>query len=116
MFQFIRCPKCSKKIKAILKENRWVKWIEIICDDEECDYRENIENLDLIQPSSPFFKAIYGDDPIALEKRKQRERERINNNLKDEREIGLKTKVKEGILKPWEEKDIIKYTREHKLE
>ena len=113
MFQIIKCPKCGEKAKAILKENRWVKWIEISCESEDCDYRKNIENLDFIQPSSPFFKAIYGDDPIALEKRKQRERERKNNNLKDDREINLKLNK---LLKPWEVKDIIKYVRERRLE
>jgi len=113
MFQFIKCPKCGERATATLKKNRWVKWIEIHCEDNDCDYRENIENLDFIQPSSPFFKAIYGNDPIELEKRKQRKREKINNNLKDNREINLKLNK---LLKPWEVRDIIKYARERKLE
>ena len=97
-----------------MKSNRWVKWIEIYCSG--CKYRENVENFDFIQPTSPFFQAIYGNDPIALSKRQRREKESRDNNLKDDREIGLMLKVKEGILKPWEIKDVKSYTRERGLE
>jgi len=114
MFQYTKCPNCKRKIRAILKENRWVKWIEIYCAD--CGYRKNIENFDLIQPTSPFFQAIYGNDPIALETRKYKELKRKKENLKDDREIGLKIKVQQGLLKSYEVKDIKKYTRERDLE
>ncbi len=109
MFQIIYCPNCKKKIKAILKSNRWVKWIEIYCYD--CGYRKNIENFDFIQPSSPFFKKIYGDDPIENFKKGEKEKEMEKENLKDKREINLKK-----LLKPWESDYVKKYTRERKLE
>ena len=111
MFQVINCPNCRRKIKAILKSNRWVKWIEIYCDS--CDYRKNIHDteLDYIQPSSPFFKAIYGHDPIELARRERREEERKENNLKDERDINLKLK-----LEPWDRDYIKKYARERGLD
>lgn len=111
MFQIIKCPQCNSKTKAVLKSNRWVKWIEIYCSD--CGYEKIMKEmeLDYIQPSSPFYKAIYGDDPIELEKRKRREEERKKNNLKDDREISLKLK-----LKPWDRDYVKKYARENKLE
>ena len=42
MFQLIECPKCKSKAKAILKENRWVKWIEINCDSMRLDLPDTL--------------------------------------------------------------------------
>lgn len=114
MFQIINCPNCKRKIKAILKENRWVKWIEVSCED--CGYRKNIENFDFIQPDSPFFKAVYGNNPIEKQKQEIRNRNWAKENLKDKREIELQLRVRQGFLKPWELKDIKSYTRERRLE
>lgn len=114
IYQIVKCPYCGRKIKAVLKSNRWVRWIETYCS--ECEYRKNIENLDFLQPSSPFFKAIYGHDPIEEAMQKKRNREWEENNFKDNREIEMQLRVKKGLLKPWHKKDIIKYARENKLE
>jgi hypothetical protein len=112
-YQFIKCPNCKAKIKAVLKENRWTKWIEIYCS--ECDYRKNIhgKDLDYIQPNSPFFEAIYGNDPIELARRERRKEENKKENLKTEREVGLKLNK---TLKPWDRDYIKKYVRERELE
>ncbi len=114
MIQIIDCPNCKRKIKAILRMNRWVKWIAIYC--EGCGYRNNIENLDFIQPDSPFFEAIYGNNPIAKQKMEEKYKKLEKENLKDKREIGLKIKEKKGLLKPYEVEDIIKYARDKNLE
>ncbi len=81
-----------------------------------CGYRNKITNFDFIQPSSPFFKKIYKQDPTENYAKEKKEKEKIKENLKDKREIDLKLKINEGILKPWEEKDIKTYTRERRLE
>lgn len=116
MFEYIKCPNCKRKIKAILKENRWVKWIEIYCSD--CGYRKNIHDkeFDYIQPSSPFFKAIYGHDPMELKMRQSREEKKKKENLLEEREKRLKEKVYQGLLKSYELEDIKKYVKESGLE
>jgi len=114
MFQIIECPNCKTKIKAILQENRWVKWIEVNCDS--CGFRNKIKDLDFIQPSSPFFKAIYKKEPIKNYEKEKKEEEKIKDNLKDKREIELKLRVNQGSLKPWQLKDIKHYTRERGIE
>ena len=113
MFQFINCPKCKKKIRAVLKENRWVKWIEIYCSD--CEYRKNIheKEFDYIQPSSPFFKAIYGNDPMELRLRTYREEKRKKENLKQNREDRISFNK---TLKPWDKDYIKKTVQERNLE
>lgn len=114
MFQTIKCPNCQGKTKAILQENRWVKWILVDCYD--CGYKNKITDLDFIQPSSPFFKAIYKKEPIKNYEKEKKEEEKIRDNLKDKREIELKLKVNQGSLKPWQLKDIKYYTRERRLD
>ena len=116
IFEYTKCPKCERKIKAVLKSNDWVKWIEIYCSD--CDYRKIIKDkeFDYIQPSSPFFKEIYGNDPYALTARNYREQKVKKEKEKEERENKLLLRKKQGILKSSEVEDIKKYARDRNLE
>ena len=71
-----------------------------------------INEDDFLQPIDPRFEKVYGYNPIKEYKEKLRKKE----NWKDDREIGLKIKVKKGILKPWQMRDSIKYARERGIE
>ena len=116
IFEYTKCPKCKRKIKAVLKSNFWVKWIEIYCED--CDYRKIIKDkeFDYIQPSSPFFKEIYGNDPYALAARNYREQKLKKEKEKEARENNLDLKVRQGLLKSHEAREVKKYVKENKLE
>lgn len=114
MKQIIECPNCNRDAEAILKSNRWVKWIDVVCNS--CDYESKLINLDFIQPNSPFYKEIYGNNPIEEEERERKNNKWEKENLKDRREIELRLRVKRGELKPWEMEDIKHITKERNLE
>ena len=67
-----------------------------------------IKPEDLIQPSDPRFKKIYGYDPIADAKKEREGKERDKEQNKADLEEKYWRMKKEGGLKPWEEKDIKK--------
>lgn len=71
-----------------------------------------INKDDFLQPNDPRFEKVYGHNPIKEAKEERRKKE----NWKDDREIGLKLKVKKGLLKPWEAREAIKYARDNNLE
>ena len=92
-----------------MKSNRWVKWIEMNCDTCGYHYQLKDTQFDFVQPISPFWEMIYGEQPKLTEpidKEKRRER----------REEALWRKRKEGKLKPWEEDYVKKYSKERGLD
>lgn len=90
-----------------------MKWINISCS---CGYRTQIKNFDFIQPENPFFKAIYGNDPVQEQRQRQKSEAWEKENAKDRREIALRLKVKNRQLHTWEEQYIKQYIRESGLE
>lgn len=116
MYQNIKCPNCKREIKAILQKNRWVKWIKVECYN--CGYRKLVEEkeFDYIQPSSPFFKIIYGHDPLTEENTKIKINKLKKENQNQEREDNLEKMIHRGKLKPHEFKDIKSYVKNRGLE
>jgi hypothetical protein len=112
MYQNIKCPNCKSRTKAILQQNRWVKWI--IAECYVCGWQKLIpeKEFDFIQPESPFFKIIYGYDPIAEESLKQKLLKSKKENDKQSKEDNLRRRG----LKPWQIKDIKSYIRNRGLE
>ena len=64
-------------------ENRFAKWIEMNCG--LCKWEKMIRDTDFdyIQPSSPFFKMIYGYNPNE-EREAQIKQKELNNKKREE--------------------------------
>lgn len=112
----IKCPNCSEQVDIIRRHGHNCESFQGNC--ETCGWNMLLKDTeyDYVQPSNPLFDLIYKDNPIEKEKRKHQERIRQKENWKDDREIGLKLKVKEGKLKAWELKDIKKIAEDRGLE
>ena len=97
----IPCPKykCRNYAKACYNENRWVRWIDIICS---CGFKKRMkeDELDTIQPTSPLFKMIYKKNPFDEYKTAEHNKEREIEKRKEK----LEEKYDKEFTKPWERK------------
>jgi hypothetical protein len=72
--------------------------------------------FDYIQPDHPLFEEIYKYNPSVMEKKKSDDRMRQKERMKDDREIWLKVKVRQGRLKPWELKEVKSIAKDRGLD
>lgn len=99
------CPVCKTPFDIFLyKDYSLNKALGIFGECEECGFLLKISRreLDLIQPSNPLFKKVYGYNPYEnYDKNKEEDKTK-----KEEQKIKLQEKYfkmrKEGKLKPWE--------------
>lgn len=59
----MKCPNCGESVLVAYGKNRWVEWFQGQC--WTCGWRFILKDteFDFVQPSSPFFKLIYNNDP-----------------------------------------------------
>lgn len=104
---YIACPNCNSKIKAKMGENRFAKWIEINCGFCKWDKVIRDTDFDYIQPSSPFFKMIYGYNPNEERADQLKQKEIIKKQREEAREEKLKRTLTPSQVK--EVKSIANY-------
>lgn len=95
----INCPDCRTHIRAKKEKNRWVKWIDIVCD---CGFKRRLKEIemDCIQPSSPLWKLVYDTNPFDNYNKELDNKKRREENRKDRLDSEYNLKFK----KPWERK------------
>ena len=97
----IPCPKykCRNYAKACYNENRWVRWIDIICS---CGFKKRMkeDELDTIQPTSPLFEIVYKTNPF--DEYKKTEHNKVIETEKRKEKLDYEYDKK--FSKPWERK------------
>lgn len=95
----IKCPNCRfRTVLIAYGENMLARWFSGNC---QCGFKFKMRDyeFDYLQPSSPFFKMIYGDPFLEAEQNK--------NKLKiveENRKLNLEKKYDKQFSKPWERK------------
>ena len=110
------CPNCKEKFSIFLHYWNKKKYLKGEC--EVCGYRKCItpKECDIIQPSSPLFKLLYGFNPNEDNKRIKKNLKWYKEKRKEIREENLNRKVKEEKLKTTDLKNIKSYVRDRGIE
>ena len=107
----IYCPNCKqKRLEARYGENRWVKWITTEC--ELCGYHNVLkeDDIDLIQPDSPLWEMIYGNNIFEETEKRKKEMAWAEEKRKEQ----LSAKYDKQFNKPWERKFVKEKVLENK--